>query len=101
MISNGLFRFGNDIKTVLKSITDKRTPWYVKAAGIIGIAYIILPFDFVHDYIPVLGWTDDVTAAGLIIWFILALIPKEVLEDNKAKKSGPAELPEAKKPEDK
>lgn len=101
MKNNGLFRFGNDIKTVLKSIIDKRTPWYVKAAGIIGIAYIILPFDFLHDYIPVLGWTDDVTAAGLIIWFILALIPKEVIEDNKVKKSGPAEITEAKKPEDK
>ena len=56
---------------------------------------------FLHDYIPVLGWTDDVTAAGLIIWFILALIPKEVLEDNKAKKESAGEITEAKKPEDK
>ncbi|HRQ43509.1 MAG TPA: DUF1232 domain-containing protein [Candidatus Goldiibacteriota bacterium] len=101
MKNTGLFKFGNDIKTVFKSIIDKRTPWYVKAAGIIGLAYIVLPFDFLHDYIPVLGWTDDVTAAGLIIWFILALIPKEVLEDNKQKKEIAGEITEAKKPEDK
>ena len=101
MKNTGLFKFGNDIKTVFKSIIDKRTPWYVKAAGLIGLAYIVLPFDFLHDYIPVLGWTDDVTAAGLIIWFILALIPKEMLEDNKAKKESAGEITEAKKPEDK
>lgn len=101
MKNTGLFKFGNDIKTVFKSVIDKRTPWYVKAAGILGIAYIILPFDFLHDYIPVLGWTDDITAAGLILWFIIALIPKEVIEDNKIKKDDNAAVIEVKKPDDK
>ena len=66
---------------MFKGLLDKRTPWLAKLTGIIVLAYIILPFDFITDVIPVLGWLDDaaVTAIGMVI--IAKLIPKEVMQD--------------------
>jgi uncharacterized membrane protein YkvA (DUF1232 family) len=38
-----------------------------------------LPFDFIPDAIPVLGWLDDATVAAIGIFIITKLVPKEVL----------------------
>ena len=36
--------------------------------AIVAVAYIIFPFDFIPDYIPVIGWIDDVVVFYLLLW---------------------------------
>jgi len=39
---------------------DPRTPWYAKALGVLVVAYALSPIDLIPDFIPVLGYVDDV-----------------------------------------
>lgn len=57
---------------------DERVPWYAKVfiAGI--VAYAFSPIDLVPDFIPILGYLDDVILLPLGIMFALKMIPKDV-----------------------
>ena len=43
---------------------DKKVPWTYKIIPVASIVYLIFPFDFVNDYLPVLGQLDDLTVIG-------------------------------------
>jgi uncharacterized membrane protein YkvA (DUF1232 family) len=73
--------FFMNIWYVIRALFDKRTPWVPKIIGIAIIAYIILPFDLIPDYIPVVGWLDDAGLAALGLFIISKLVPKQVLEE--------------------
>src|SRR5258705_1475221 len=51
--------FAEDLLAAYYCAFDKQTPRHVQAALLGAIAYFILPFDFVPDMLPVLGFTDD------------------------------------------
>jgi uncharacterized membrane protein YkvA (DUF1232 family) len=63
---------------------DSRTPWYAKALAIAVLAYALSPIDLIPDFIPVLGYLDDliIVPAGLAL--VLRLVPAEVLADCRA-----------------
>ena len=60
---------------------DPRTPWYAKALVFFVVAHTLSPIDLIPDFIPVLGYLDDliITPAGL--WLAVRLIPAEVLAE--------------------
>jgi uncharacterized membrane protein YkvA (DUF1232 family) len=71
---------------------DPRTPWYAKALGIAVVAYALSPIDLIPDFIPVIGWIDDLLLVPLGLLAVRALIPKDVLEEYRAREaelSGP------------
>lgn len=45
-----------------------RTPWYAKALGVFVVAYALSPIDLIPDFIPVLGYVDDVLLLPGLIW---------------------------------
>jgi uncharacterized membrane protein YkvA (DUF1232 family) len=51
--------FAEDLLAAYYCAFDKQTPRHVQAALLGAVAYFILPFDFVPDMLPVLGFTDD------------------------------------------
>lgn len=59
-----------------------KTPWYAKALGLFVEAYALSPIDLIPDFIPVLGYVDDVLLLlpGLI-WLTLQLLPPDVLTE--------------------
>src|SRR6267142_7273233 len=61
------------------------TPWYAKllVAGI--VAYALSPIDLIPDFIPVLGYVDDLILVPLGIWLALRVIPQHVLEESRRK----------------
>jgi uncharacterized membrane protein YkvA (DUF1232 family) len=63
---------------------DPRTPWYVKALVFFVVAHTFSPIDLIPDFIPVLGYLDDliITPGGL--WLAVRLIPPEVLAEARA-----------------
>lgn len=61
-----------------------QTPWYVKALAAVIVAYACSPIDLVPDFVPVLGYLDDVILLPLGIALLLKLTPPEILEQCRA-----------------
>jgi len=59
----------------------RRTPWYAKALGVFVVAYALSPIDLIPDFIPVLGYLDDVLLLPCLIWFAIKLLPPDVLAE--------------------
>ncbi len=57
------------------------SPWYAKALGVFVVAYALSPIDLIPDFIPVLGYVDDVLLLPGLIWLAIRLLPPEVLAD--------------------
>ena len=60
---------------------DKRTPWYAKVLIVIILAYALSPIDLIPDFIPVLGYLDDIILLPIGIYLAIKLIPVEVMEE--------------------
>lgn len=71
----------NEAFAVYLAAKDPRTPWYVKALIFFVVAHTFSPIDLIPDFIPVLGYLDDliITPGGL--WLAVRMIPPEVLEE--------------------
>lgn len=57
-----------------------QTPWLAKAFLGLAIGYLLLPFDLIPDFIPVLGQLDDVVIIPVLVYIALFFIPKEVIQ---------------------
>jgi uncharacterized membrane protein YkvA (DUF1232 family) len=60
---------------------NPRTPWYAKALGVFVVAYALSPIDLIPDFIPVLGYLDDVLLLPGLIWVAIKLLPADVLAE--------------------
>lgn len=58
-----------------------RTPWHAKALGVFVVAYALSPIDLIPDFIPVLGYLDDVLLLPGLIWLAIKLLPPDVLRE--------------------
>ena len=72
---------------------DPRVPWYAKALAIAIAAYALSPIDLIPDFIPVLGYLDDLILLPLGIWLALALIPDDVMADCRTKAAAVLQRP--------
>ncbi|QIL69109.1 DUF1232 domain-containing protein [Diaphorobacter sp. HDW4B] len=57
------------------------TPWHAKALGLFVVAYALSPIDLIPDFIPVLGYLDDVILLPVLIWLTVKLLPADVLAE--------------------
>lgn len=57
------------------------TPWYAKALGLLVVAYALSPIDLIPDFIPVLGYVDDILLLPALIWLTVKLLPQSVLAE--------------------
>jgi uncharacterized membrane protein YkvA (DUF1232 family) len=60
---------------------DPRTPWVAKAIALGTVAYALSPIDLIPDFVPVLGYLDDLVIVPAGIGLALRLIPPEVMEE--------------------
>jgi uncharacterized membrane protein YkvA (DUF1232 family) len=60
---------------------DPRTPWYAKGLVLLVVAYALSPIDLIPDFIPVLGYLDDLLIVPAGIALALTMIPKQVMDD--------------------
>ena len=63
---------------------DPRTPWYAKALASFVVAYALSPIDLIPDFIPVLGYVDDLLLLPFGIWVAIKLIPAPIMEEHRA-----------------
>ncbi|PDT74326.1 hypothetical protein CO675_25830 [Bradyrhizobium sp. C9] len=64
---------------------DPRVPWYAKALAVAIAAYALSPIDLIPDFIPVIGYLDDLILLPLGIWLAISLVPDEVMAECRAK----------------
>ena len=71
--------------TLYLAARDRRTPWYAKllVAGI--VAYALSPIDLIPDFVPILGYLDDLILIPIGIAFAIKLIPDSVLGECRAR----------------
>jgi uncharacterized membrane protein YkvA (DUF1232 family) len=72
---------------------DPRTSWYAKLLAGLIVAYALSPIDLIPDFIPVLGYLDEVILLPLGIWLVLRLIPDAVLSDARRRAEHAVEQP--------
>jgi uncharacterized membrane protein YkvA (DUF1232 family) len=75
----------SEILALYLALRDPRTPWYAKAFGALVVAYAFSPLDLVPDFVPVLGYLDDVLLLPLGIWLTIRMIPPVVLDESRAR----------------
>lgn len=64
---------------------DPRVAWYAKLLAVCVVAYLFSPIDLIPDFIPVIGYLDDLILVPLGIWLVLKMIPPEVLNECREK----------------
>jgi len=69
--------FAEDLLAAYYCAFDKKTPRHVQASLLGAIAYFILPFDFIPDMLPVLGFTDDAAVLATVIRLVANHITPE------------------------
>jgi uncharacterized membrane protein YkvA (DUF1232 family) len=80
----GKLPFAEDLLAAYYCAFDRQTPRHVQAALLGAIAYFILPFDFIPDMLPVLGFTDDAAILATAIRLVSAHILPEHREAARA-----------------
>lgn len=78
-------RVKRDAMTLWFARTHPDTPWHAKALGAFVVAYALSPIDLIPDFIPILGYVDDVILLPALIWLTVRLLPPHVLAESRLK----------------
>lgn len=77
-----------DIPAVFLAMKRKDTPVLAKIFAMITVGYALSPIDLVPDFVPVLGYLDDVILLPLLVALTLKFIPKEIFEECRQEAEG-------------
>jgi uncharacterized membrane protein YkvA (DUF1232 family) len=73
-----------DAVAIFLAARDPRTPWYAKAIAALVAAYALSPIDLIPDFIPVLGYLDDLLIVPAGIWIAVRLVPAGLMDEFRA-----------------
>ena len=73
-----------EVYAVYRAARDPRVPWYAKALAFCVAGYALSPIDLIPDFVPVLGYIDDLIIVPLGILIVLKLIPPEIMAEHRA-----------------
>jgi len=73
-----------DVHALYLSARDPRTPWYARAFALAIAAYALSPIDLIPDFIPIIGYLDEVILLPLAILLAVRLVPSEVMFEHRA-----------------
>lgn len=82
-IRNWASKLKRDGLTLWFASRHPRTPWHAKAICVLVVAYALSPIDLIPDFIPVIGYIDDLILLPGLIWLALRLIPPPVLAESR------------------
>src|SRR6476661_3126402 len=73
-----------DAHALYLAARDPRVPWYAKALALAVAAYAASPLDLIPDFIPVLGYLDDLIIVPLGIALVIKLVPPDIMAQHRA-----------------
>jgi uncharacterized membrane protein YkvA (DUF1232 family) len=74
-----------NLTTLYYASRHPRTPWYAKLLALLVMAYALSPIDLIPDFIPVIGYLDDLLIIPAGFALAVALIPREVMAEARQK----------------
>jgi uncharacterized membrane protein YkvA (DUF1232 family) len=72
-----------DAHALYLAARDPRVPWYAKVLAIVVAAYALSPIDLIPDFVPVLGYVDDLIIVPAGIALVIRLIPPEIMAEHR------------------
>jgi uncharacterized membrane protein YkvA (DUF1232 family) len=82
-----------DVVAIYLAARDPRVPWHVKVIALAVAAYALSPIDLIPDFIPVLGYLDDIIIVPLGIALVRRMIPAALLEEHRIEAERLSERP--------
>jgi len=76
-----------DVLALYLAMNDHRVPWYAKALATVVAGYALSPIDLIPDFIPIIGYLDDLILVPLGVLLVVRLIPEPVMDDLRNKAS--------------
>jgi uncharacterized membrane protein YkvA (DUF1232 family) len=76
-----LAQFREELSVYQRVARDPRTPRLAKWLLGAAVAYALSPIDLIPDFIPVIGYLDDLLIVPLLVWLGMRLIPRQVMSD--------------------
>ena len=73
-----------DVVALYLAGRDPRVPWHVKAAVVAIAAYALSPIDLIPDFIPVLGYLDEVILLPIAIALVIRMVPDPLMAEFRA-----------------
>ncbi len=73
-----------DVHALYLAGRDPRVPWYAKALAVVVAGYALSPIDLIPDFIPVVGYLDDLLLVPLGIVLVIRLIPPDIMAEHRA-----------------
>ena len=74
-----------DVLAIYIAVRDPRIPLGVKLLALATVAYVFSPIDLIPDFIPVIGYLDDLVLVPMAIWVILRFTPEIVIAECRVK----------------
>jgi len=74
-----------EVYAVYLAYRDPRVPWYARVFAACVVGYAFSPIDLIPDFIPLLGYLDDLLIVPLGIWLVLKMIPPPVMAECRAR----------------
>jgi uncharacterized membrane protein YkvA (DUF1232 family) len=84
-LKTAIHKIKSEIQVYRLVLKDPRTPRLAKWLLWLALGYLLLPFDIIPDFIPVLGQLDDLIVVPLLVVLALKMIPNDVIADCRAK----------------
>lgn len=70
-----------DVFALYFACRDPRVPWYAKALAVGVVAYAFSPIDLIPDFIPVLGYLDELILLPVGVLAVRAMVPPDVMAE--------------------
>ena len=80
-IKNNILKLKKEILALFLAYKKKETPLYAKIIIGIVVGYALSPIDLIPDFIPILGYLDDLLILPLGIALAIKLVPKDILSE--------------------
>jgi uncharacterized membrane protein YkvA (DUF1232 family) len=74
-------RLKRDVHALHLAAYDPRVPWHAKVAAMATAAYAFSPVDLIPDFVPILGYLDDLVIVPLGIFIAVKLVPIDLMEE--------------------
>ena len=72
-----LLQFRKELVMLWRAFMTPETPLYLKVLMLLVPLYLVSPIDFIPDFIPVLGWLDDIVVIPLLVSWIVSMLPQK------------------------